>query len=372
VVEPTARVTRLFANGQSLSAQLGIDVITGASPSGAMPAGRIQTTTTPSGNLKTLPAGQIPTAAFSDKRFALDAEWQAPLGGVFGSTFGGHYSKEKDYRSLGATAQVSADVFRKLTQVTVGAGFNRDEVFPVGGTTAGLAGESEIVSTSPQAKRVASALVGINQVLTRRWMLGVNVSRMRESGYLTEPYKVVSLIDPATGQTSGALTEKRPDTRQRTDVLGSSVYHLSRDVFYSSYRYYWDDWGVRSHTADFKYRRELGDAAGLHLAETFLQPHVRWYSQSAARFFRYGLIDRAALPEFATSDYRLGALRTLTLGATFGFRPFEWPGEWTLRGEYLRQWGDGHPAGAVGLQRGYDLFPAVDIGTLLVGYSIAF
>lgn len=39
VAEPTVRVTRLYRSGRSLSAQLGLDVITGASPSGAMPSG---------------------------------------------------------------------------------------------------------------------------------------------------------------------------------------------------------------------------------------------------------------------------------------------------------------------------------------------
>src|SRR4029079_7597444 len=45
VVEPLLNVTRLYADGQSLSAQFGLDVITGASPSGALPSGSTQTTT---------------------------------------------------------------------------------------------------------------------------------------------------------------------------------------------------------------------------------------------------------------------------------------------------------------------------------------
>src|ERR1700720_2196401 len=39
VVEPVVRFTHLWADGQSVSAQLGIDVITGASPTGALPSG---------------------------------------------------------------------------------------------------------------------------------------------------------------------------------------------------------------------------------------------------------------------------------------------------------------------------------------------
>ena len=40
VLEPTGRITRMFANGQSLSAQFAVDVITGASPTGRCPRER--------------------------------------------------------------------------------------------------------------------------------------------------------------------------------------------------------------------------------------------------------------------------------------------------------------------------------------------
>ena len=76
------------------------------------------------------------------------------------------------------------------------------------------------------------------------------------------------------------------------------------------------------------------------------------------------------LPTFASSDNRIGPLRTITLGATYGFRIPNTPGEWGVRAEYMRQWGNGHPADAPGVQRNFNLFPALDVGTLLVTYSL--
>jgi hypothetical protein len=365
VVEPNVRVTRLFPDGQSLSAQLGIDAITGASPSGAMPSGRIQTTTTPSGNVTTLPPGQIPLSPFKDTRGSLDLEWQKPLGTLFKSTAAGHFSREKDYQSLGASAKFSLDLMHRLTTVTAGGGFNRDGVFPVGGTPVPLSDGSTLLGTGSNSKRVTTGMVGVSRVLTRRWMMAVNASRTLERGYLTEPYKVVSLVDPDSGVTVGQLTEARPSTRNRTSVLASSVYHLTTDVLYSSYRFYWDDWGVRSHTVDLKYRHELGDQA-------FVQPHLRVYTQTAADFFGFGLLKDSPLPASATSDYRLGPLRGVTLGATYGFHVPDYPGEFSVRAEYLRQWGDGHPRDAVGVQRQLDLMPPLDIGSLVIGYTLQF
>jgi hypothetical protein len=363
VVEPTVRVTRLLPDGQTLSASLGIDVITGASPSGAMPSGRVQTTTTPSGTVKTTPPDQVPTSPFHDLRGVLDLEWTKPVFPLLTSTIGAHVSREKDYQSLGANGKLALDVLQRLATITVGGGYSRDAVFPLGGTHEGLTDGTTVVSTSAEAKRVGEGMLGLSRVVTRRWLLGVNASRAFERGYLTEPYKVVSLLDPATGYTSASLTEKRPATRDRRSLMGSSVYHFDTDVLYASYRWYRDDWGVRSHTVDLKYRHELGGQA-------FLQPHLRLYTQTAADFFRYGLVQGAALPEFATSDFRLGPLRTGTLGATGGFHLLGYPGEFLVRAEYMLQWGAGHPGDAVGIQRTFDLFPAESMGSLYVGYSV--
>ena len=365
VAEPTARITRRFADGQSLSAQFGFDVITGASPSGACPSGVAQTTTSASGTATTIPPGQVPLNAFKDSRYAADLEWQKPFLRSFLSTIGGHVSREKDYQSLGANGKLSVDLLQRRTTLTVGGGVNHDRVFPVGGVPFGLSDGSTPAASSAMPKDVSTVMLGLSQVVSRRWLVGVNATRTLERGYLSEPYKVLSVLDGTTGTPSGQRAEKRPATRERRSLLASSVYHLTADVLSLSYRYYRDDWRVHSHTFDARYRRELGD-------DRYLEPHLRYYSQSAASFFRFGLVDGAALPEYATADYRLGALRSATIGATYGFRIPGRPGEWTVRAEYMGQFGNGHPGDAVGIQRQFDLFPTVHIGSLLVGYSVEF
>ncbi len=371
VTEPTARITRLFANGQTLSAQLVFDVITGASPSGALPSGlvstEVQTTTTPSGNVITTPPpppDQTPLTKFKDTRVALDANWMKPFG-RFATTLGGHFSSEKDYRSIGGNAKLSIDVMRRLATITVGGGFNHDKVDPVGGTPVGLSDGRTLLTSDPDTKEVASGLIGISRVLTRRWLVGVAATRARERGYLTESYKILSLLDRTSGLTVGQVTDKRPSTRLRSDIQANSVYHLSRDVLYTSYRYYSDDWSVRSHTLDAKYRHEL-------VGEAYLEPHLRCYTQTAASFYHSGLIQGQPLPEYATSDYRLGDLRTATVGATFGFQLPGSPGEWSLRAEYIGQFGNSHPSDVVGIQRDFNLFHPLNIASLVVGYSVQF
>ncbi|MGH7681852.1 MAG: DUF3570 domain-containing protein, partial [Candidatus Eiseniibacteriota bacterium] len=205
VVEPTARGTRISPNGQIISGQISLDVITGASPSGALPSG-VVTAPAPGGgeDVHTVTAasgggggggggepdpGAIPTVPFNDARIALDGNWQRPFGPVT-PALGGHVSRERDYQSLGLNGKVSLELLRKLTTVTAGAGYNQDYVFPTGGTRLALSDSVIIVGTDWNPKDVNSAMVGISQILTRRWMVALNGTRSVERGYLTDPYKV--------------------------------------------------------------------------------------------------------------------------------------------------------------------------------------
>lgn len=365
VIEPTARITRLFSGGQSLSAAFGIDVVTGATPTGGIPSTTVQTTTTPSGRVQTQSVGTVPTSKFSDTRAVLDLGWVKPWSSWLATDIGAHYSKEKDYQSLGGNGKVSISFMRGLTTLTVGGGYNDDTVTPHHGTRAPFSDGTVILDNDSNPKKVSSGLVGLSRVLTRRWMVGLTASRTNERGYLTDPYKVLSLVDSTSGDPGGVITENRPATRDRRDVLVSSVYHFQTDVLYASDRYYWDDWGIHSNAIDLRIRHDLE-------GNKYVEPHVRYYYQTQASFFRYALVQGAPLPDFASADYRLGDLQTLTLGGTYGFQLPHAPGEVTIRAEYMRQWGNSYPKDAIGTEQMTDLSPPVQIGSLVVAYSVQF
>ena len=374
VVEPTGRLTRQFANGRALSLGLAVDAITGASPTGGLPTGQVQTTTSSSGRSSTTTADAVPTHPFQDLRYAADLGWVEPLGSLVSASTSAHFSQEKDYASIGGGLKTSVDVLNRLVTLTAGGGYNRDRVFPTGGTAVGLAPDDTPRIPGDNPKEVRTGLVGISRVVSRRWLLGATGSQTRETGYLTDPYKIISLTDPATQLPVAQVNEKRPSERLRDDVLASSVYHFEQDIFYMNYRYYWDDWGVRSHTLDMKVRHDLS-------SESWVQPHVRLYAQSPASFFVFGLTQGRPLPEFASADERLGPLRTATFGATYGFRVPGHRGEFTLRGEYMYQWLVGRPPTAIASSTntpagddsgGGGQHLGTNIGTILIGYTVPF
>ena len=129
-----------------------------------------------------------------------------------------------------------------------------------------------------------------------------------------------------------------------------------------SYRHYEDDWGVRSNTVDARNRIPYDN-------DSWLEPHVRFYEQTAADFFHQGFRDNAPRPTYASADQRLGRLRTITLGATYGFRVGDLPGEWYVRAEYMGQFGKAHPVDAIGVQRTYNQAPVMHVGSVVVGWT---
>ena len=59
--------------------------------------------------------------------------------------------------------------------------------------------DSETSSGGSDSKDVLDLLLGVTQVLWRVDILRVNYSYSDSSGYLTDPYKILSVVDPVTG-----------------------------------------------------------------------------------------------------------------------------------------------------------------------------
>jgi hypothetical protein len=361
-IEPMFKLKRDLTNGKSISAQLVFDAITGASPTGATPSNQTQTITSASGISRQVNKGVVPTSPFHDHRAALDVNYEQPLLRTLKTTIGGHLSAEKDYVSRGATLTLNWDTSDRLTTFTAGAGGNFDRVAPTGGRPEGLEWADSTERFGSANKKDMDGMIGITRILSPCWLAQLNYGRSGESGYLTEPYKVVSVLD-STGKTVDYRMEKRPDQRSTQNIMLSSAYQTGEDVIHFSYRYYWDNWGIHSHTFDLKYRFDLEQGH-------YLEPHVRWYTQAAANFYSTGIVKGTPLPDYATSDFRYGKMSSTMVGGKFGMETGS--GEINIRVEYMVQSGASHPQQAVGVQKSYDLFPTENAVIVQIGYTIDF
>ncbi|MGB3943013.1 MAG: DUF3570 domain-containing protein [Candidatus Manganitrophaceae bacterium] len=336
VSESIAGFRREIGNEESIGLKVTFDAISGASANGAIfpkaSTGTVQTITSPSGASRTLTTGGKPTinplTPFNDTRIAAQFLFEKALGRMVKGRAEGGLGFENDYDSYGAGGTLFWDLNERRTTLTTGLSFNNDTVRPFGGTPIALNNLSDPTRLGKGEKRTIDLIVGTTQVLHRRTLAQINYTRGFTDGYLTDPYKIITVTDPA-GEPVDYFFEKRPTTRNRNSLFWRTAHHLAEDVIHFAYRYAWDNWGIRSHTADLKYLWELGRGHSLQI-------HFRYYTQTGSDFYRYSLAEGLPLPGYVSADYRLGQLITETVGLKYTL-PFGRKTGFSIRAEYIQQ-----------------------------------
>ena len=370
---------RDFEDERYLDLGLTVDTLTGASPSGAIASGVAQTFTSPSGNaVYTTPAGEIPLDdTFLDTRVALNVGWTQPLARLYTITAGVDFSTEYDYTHAGVNVGITRDFNLRNTTLSAAVAYSQDDIDPVGGAPIGLAPMLDVGDSSNKrgkdSKDVLDLLVGIVQVIDRSTLLRVNYSYSDSSGYLTDPYKILSVVDPVTGDTVARMPapgadgptglyryEGRPDSRRKQSLFAEMRRDFSGSVLGLSYRFATDDWSIDSHTLEARLRWPLGEWS-------YIEPHVRYYTQSAAEFYRHSLVDGEPLPEFASADARLADLEGVTVGLKYGQTTAS-GNAWSARVELYQQSGSVPGGQIIGNQTGRELFPDLDAVIVQVSY----
>jgi len=386
--EPVIELQRLFADERVLSGKLVLDTLTGASANGAVPSSEAQTFTRPSGDgsFEVAPGETPLDDTFRDTRFALSLGWAQPLSRSLDGSVGLNVSSEYDYLSVGLSGTLAYDFNQNNSRVSLGLGIAADTIAPEGGVPtafteagyyrgSGAASKAETEdeeedefeddddrnSGPDEQKTTLDLLLGWTQVIDRRSLLQFNLSLSQSDGYLTDPFKLVSVVDPESGEPLRQLYENRPDSRLKTGAFVRYKRAMrERDVFDLSYRYMTDDWGLDSHTVDFRYRLQLGAGPG------YLRPHLRVYQQSAVDFFRHYLVDGESVPTEVTADYRQGDMLATTLGLEYGRQYANH--QWGVALEYYRQAGS-EPGSKVGQLQQQELAPDVNAVMLRVNYD---
>ncbi len=398
-VEPVLNVSHRIDEDSTFYLGITADTLTGATPLGAVPStlpqsyvrpykqvpvGSTVTVTSASGGstVTTVPAASGATTqtlaattvvpantypldhGFQDRRVAGHVGWEQALTHTLKLDGGIAYSKEHDYRSESGHIGLSQDFNEHNTTLSGAINYESDLSFPLGGTPTPLTQMDGTWKGPDASLHEIDALVGVTQVMSRRWLSTLSYSYSSASGYQTDPYKIISVVDAVTGQPTEQLYEGRPDQRRKQSVFFDNKVHLVSDVISTSLRAYKDDWGIKSLTADLRYRWQFGP-------NYYLEPHLRYYAQGKADFFHYYLVNDRAIPQYASADTRLAKFHGQTYGAKFGVA-LTAASELNLRAEYYDQHGNGSPAGAIGQLRQQNLFPDLKAYTVLLGYTFSF
>lgn len=378
-VSATIGAQRTFDDERLLNLTLTVDTLTGASASGATASDGPQTFTSPSGEeTYTTRAGRVPfDTSFLDTRVALSGSWTQPFARLYTVSAGLGFSTEYDYRHIGANVSLARDFNKRNTTLSLGLAYSMDDVDPVGGAPIPFSQMLDVGDLSNKrgsdSKDIIDVLFGLTQVLSRTAVLRVNYSYSRSNGYLNDPYKILSLVDGVTGDTiprtpppgvAGAtgvyLYENRPDSRVKHSLYAEMKQAFGAQVLYGSYRFMTDDWGIDSHTGEVRYRWPLGSA-------NYIEPVARYYMQSQADFYRPSLVQGAALPDYASADFRLGKFDATTFGVKFGHH-LSSGNEWNVRLEYYQQSGSIERSQLIGNQFNREQNPDLKAVIAQVGY----
>ncbi len=280
------------------------------------------------------------------------------------------FSGEYDYQHIGANFKLSHDFNDRNSTVSLALAVARDDLDPEGGAPIPMSAMLDVGDLSNRIgdvdKDVFDIVAGFTQIINRNLLIQVNYSFSDASGYLNDPYKIVSVVDPVSGDpvprtpTPGGIDgpsheyryESRPDERTKHSLYAQTKYYMDGKVLDASYRFMTDDWDIDSHTVDLRYRWPLSD-------RNYLEPHFRYYTQSHAEFYRPSIDGGAALPSYASADYRLGEFDAITVGLKYGWETAS-GSEWSARLEFYMA--DGSIPGdlLIGNQGGIEIYPDLD------------
>lgn len=232
-------------------------------------------------------------------------------------TWGLSYSKENDYKSVGASFSylVYLDKFKNRS-MNFGVAYLDDEtsVFGTGYST-----------RSYDKLNLASVEVGFTQVISPRATFDAKLFANNDRGYLSNHYltvlRYVDVNDNGNFEANEIFlaADSRPDTRTAYGTKFSGSYQpmpwLTTQL---SYRFYNDTWGIVSHTVDSSVTFEIADG-------WFINPRATWYQQSAADFYRNpnGAQQAFAPTGVASNDVRLGEYnaQTYSIAVSYQFTP---------------------------------------------------
>jgi len=272
---------------------------------------------TPTGLAAPASSDQVPLAHLSDHRKA----WEADLSRQFSRvnlSAGISESREHDYVSRGWSLNSLTDFNEKNTTLLAGVAGHEDDV------------ETFFDPERTYAKKHAlSMIAGVTQLLDPKTSVTLNVTWSRETGYLSDQYKLVQQnVEILPGVVFPLVfAENRPGEHNAGVVFASinRAFPGLHGALEGTYRYYRDTFGVAANSVELTWLEKIGE-------RFTVGPDLRYYEQSAAKFYYYDLATTNIIPTTVpnpagpaySSDYRLSSLYTTTYGLKAVWKPKAW------------------------------------------------
>lgn len=234
-----------------------------------------------------------------------------------GSSIGAgvYYSNEFNYKSIGLNAggtqktknngEFGLKVSAYFDQVTL---ILPSEFEPAGAYIIGNNGDMKHPNYGSSPRETYTAAFSFSQVINTRLQGSLLLDLVEQQGYLGLPFHRVYFTDGTDS------IEKLPSNRFKLPIGLRLNYFLGDNLILRGYyRYYLDNWGVRSHTASLE--------ASVKMTPFFsVTPFYRYYTQTAADYFA-PYAQHLKTDGYYSSNYALAAFNSSYFGAGIRLAP---------------------------------------------------
>ena len=231
-----------------------------------------------------------------------------------GISFTGMYGTEPDYKTKTGSFSIRQDLFSRNTTVDFSYGRSFDRFMPATRyiPPPSDAGWSYFGEGKRRTDRVSGSLT---QIMTPATLISFGGEYVFDRGYLSRPYYVyeIAAFDSLINDTTRMLYHENLPAERESMALSAQVNHylpVKRGAsLIGEYRYYRDSWEIESHTVAFTMYYRFAD-------NFIINPHYRFYIQRSAFFYKNTYTE---VPEYLTTDFKLGGFITNTVGLNLIF-----------------------------------------------------
>lgn len=218
-------------------------------------------------------------------------------------SFGASSSSEFDYQSFGGNVAFAAKTKDRSGEFTAKFQTYLDQVTLI--KPAELRVEPGYGSA---ARNTFATSLSYSQIINQRLQIMFLADVIQQSGYLSLPFHRVYFKDNSVHQ------ENLPDSRFKLPLGFRANYFLGDGLIIKTYyRYYTDNWGIKSHTADVEVPVKINPFFSV-------SPFYRYYTQTAADYFAPYRTHTGA-ETYYNSNYDMAAFNSQFYGVGFRFAP---------------------------------------------------
>ena len=217
-------------------------------------------------------------------------------------------STEYDYQSFGVNLSFAKKTKNKNGEFNAKVQAYLDQVkliLPIELRANPMQEDEDYASTG---RNSYSGSLSWSQIINQRLQVAIIADVVQQTGYLSMPFYRVYFND------ASVHAEKLPDSRTKLPLGIRANYFLGdKFIIRTYYRYYTDNWGLRSHTASLEIPVKINPFLSV-------SPFYRYYSQSAIKYFKpYGM--HTSQDAYYSSNYDLSKFNSNFFGAGIKITP---------------------------------------------------